>query len=461
MILAFSLIYAALILGIGFFRPGKKTPDNYFVLGRTLTLPAFVASLVSTWYGGILGIGEYAYRFGVSNWLVFGVPYYLAAFVFAVFIAKRARRTEYYTIPDMLFRRFGRGVALVGAVVIFFMTVPGAYVLMLGVLIHTVFGYSMEMGIIVGTLFSIVYVYRGGLRSVVRTDLFQFALMFISFFFVLIYLWHHFGGLSIMAARLPRTHLTWTGGNSPQYIFVWYVIALATLVEPAFYQRCFAARDEGTAKRGILISIFFWFAFDAMTTTTGLYARSLLPSLEDPTNAFPVLAVNILPTFLGAVFFLGLLATVMSTVDSYSFLSAITLGRDIVWRIKGGVEDSSRRFSAWALILTGIVAVFFAITFKSVVDIWHHFGSVGTPALLFPLASTFSKREIIRPKEALAMMILGGGLSLFWILSPVIFPGLHGGYLLKTEPIFPGFVLSGLLFLVFWMRSRRRACQPA
>ena len=449
MIHAFTLIYLALILGIGFLRPARKDADSYFVLGRALTLPAFVASLVSTWYGGILGVGEYTYRFGISNWLVFGVPYYLAAFIFAVFIARKARSTNYYTIPDLLFKRFGKAVSVAGAFVIFFMTVPGAYVLMLGVLIHVVFGYSTEAGIVAGTLFSIVYVYRGGLRSVVRTDLFQFVLMFVSFILALLYLWKTAGGISTLPERLPHTHLTWNGGNSPQYVLVWYVIALATLVEPAFYQRCFAARDASTARRGILVSILFWFVFDALTTTTGLYARALLPGLDNPTFAFPSLAVEILPPLVGAIFILGLLATVMSTIDSYAFLSAITLGRDIVWRMRGGAEEDSRRFSAWALAVTGAIAVVFAITLRSVVDIWHHFGSVGTPALLIPLAASLSTREILRPREALAMMLSSGTLSLFWLLSPLLIPSLGGTYLLGIEPIFPGLALSLVLLTTF------------
>lgn len=452
MILAFTLIYAAILLAIGLMKPEKRDPDSYFVLGRALTLPAFVATLVSTWYGGILGVGEYSYRFGISNWLVFGVPYYLAAFVFAMFLAKKARQTRYYTIPDLLFRSYGRNVSVVGAFIIFFMTVPGAYVLMLGVLIHTAFGMSLEMGIVIGALFSIVYVYRGGFRSVVRTDIFQFVLMFLSFSCAVVFLLWKFGGLSILSERLPANHLTWNGGNRTQYVLVWYVIALATLVEPAFYQRCFAARSEAVARKGMLVSILFWLVFDAMTTTAGLFTRALLPNLSDPTSAFPALAVEILPPVLGAFFFLGLLATVMSTIDSYAFISAITLGRDIVWRLRGGGEEDSRRLSAWALVVAGAIAVGFAISLRSVVDIWHHFGSVGTPALLLPLASSFSRRAILGPGGALAIMLCGGGLSLFWLLSPVLFPGLEGSYLLNVEPIFPGMIASGALFL--WFRRK-------
>ena len=63
---------------------------NYvsFVLsGRTLSLPAFVATLVSTWYGGILGVAENTYYAGIQTWLIFGCPYYIFALLFAIFLA--------------------------------------------------------------------------------------------------------------------------------------------------------------------------------------------------------------------------------------------------------------------------------------------------------------------------------------------------------------------------------------
>ena len=67
-----------------------RTAVDFILDGRRLTLPAFVATLVSTWYGGILGVGEYTFLYGISNWLVFGVPYYAAALIFAFFLAKKA-----------------------------------------------------------------------------------------------------------------------------------------------------------------------------------------------------------------------------------------------------------------------------------------------------------------------------------------------------------------------------------
>ena len=52
------LLYFVIVLLIGFrTRTDDKSKIDYLVASRKITLPAFVATLVSTFYGGILGIG--------------------------------------------------------------------------------------------------------------------------------------------------------------------------------------------------------------------------------------------------------------------------------------------------------------------------------------------------------------------------------------------------------------------
>ncbi|MEP7027798.1 MAG: hypothetical protein ABI960_04310, partial [Candidatus Eisenbacteria bacterium] len=76
---ALLVLYGAFLVYVTarIFGPHRRDVGEYLVASRAVTLPGFVATLVSTWYGGILAVGEYSYRYGVSNWLVFGVPYYL------------------------------------------------------------------------------------------------------------------------------------------------------------------------------------------------------------------------------------------------------------------------------------------------------------------------------------------------------------------------------------------------
>ena len=87
------------------------------------------------------------------------------------------------------------------------------------------------------------------------------------------------------------------------------------------------------AQNGILISIAIWFVFDMITLITGMFAKALLTS-GDPLFAYPRLGALVLPPLAYGFFITGLLATIMSTIDSLGFINAITFGRDILWRIQ-------------------------------------------------------------------------------------------------------------------------------
>ncbi len=434
---ALFLLYAVLRL----FRRPSETEADYIVAGRRLTLPAFVATMVSSWYGGILGVGEYAWTYGVSNWLVFGAPYYLYAVLFAVFLARRARRSQVLTLPELLRARFGRTPALLGAVTIFVMTVPAAYVLMLGVLVEMATGWPLWLGVTLGAALSLSYVLRGGLRAIVGTDMVQFALMFLGFAVLVPVCAAKFGGWEFLRDALPPAHLTWSGGRGFQAVAVWYVIAASTLVEPAFYQRCYAARDESTARRGLFVSVGFWIVFDFLTTTAGLYARAVLPDLDQPLAAFPRLAAEVLPPLWRGLFVTGLLATIMSTVDSYAFVAAITGGRDIWMRLRGDDDEAaSLRASRLALPVVGVLSVGLALWSGSVVELWHHLGSVGTPVLLLPVLMAHGKRRPPGRRVAVSMCV-SATVSLVWLALG------GGGPWLGVEAIFPGLAVSAAILL--------------
>ena len=446
-----------LYVGARLFGVVNRGAAEYLVMGRTLALPSFVATLVSTWYGGVLGVGEYSYRYGLSNWLVFGVPYYVGAALFAIFLARRARRSELYTVPDQLARAYGRPAALLGAGVIQVLSSPAPYVLMLGVLLQMLFGWSLPTAVLIGTFFATAYSFRGGMRSVVNADNVQFVLMFLGFMIALPLLAARFGGLDFLRQHLPPVHFVWHGGNAPQYVFVWYFIALQTLVEPTFYQRCFAATDEKTAQRGVWIAIGFWMLFDFLTTFTGMYARALMPALQDPTASYPALAIAFLPPIVQGIFYLGLLATVMSTVDGYTFIGGVNFGRDLVWRWRKESDESRvNRYVQIGFLMTAAVAVALALFFRSAVDLWHDVGSVGVPALLVPLASSYHPRWRMRPRVAPWSIAGSGIVALGWLLSRYR-PGAAGQYLLSLEPIYAGLLASA----VFWVCGRLGAVSAA
>lgn len=456
--------YALFLLYLGYrlSHVARGSTADYLVMGRRLTLPSFVATLVTTWYGGVLGVGEFTFRYGISNWIVFGVPYYIGALLFALYFARRAHRTKFYTVPDLLNHAYGRPAALAGAVVVQILNSPAPYVLMLAILLQLLFGWGFLPALAVGTFFSVVYSLRGGFPSVVIADRVQFVLMFAGFMVALPFLGMTYGGLSFLQSKVPTTHFAWHGGNNLQYIFVWYLIALQTLVEPTFYQRAFAAKDEATAQRGVLISIGFWMLFDFLTTCTGLYARALMPDLADPVSAFPRLAAEFLPPVMRGLFFLGLLATIMSTVDGYTFIGGVNFGRDLIWRWRREPdEENVNRYSQIGFVVTALLAFALALWFRSAVDLWHHVGSIGVPALLIPLILIHAPRWHVSPPWATASMVAGGGVALAWLLPSLLEVG--KAYPLGVEPIYVGLAASASVWamgLLVAKKSRNQAASP-
>jgi SSS family solute:Na+ symporter len=427
----------------------RPSVEDYMVAARRVTLPAFVATLVTTFYGGILGVGEYTWRYGIANWLVFGVPYYLGAALFAVFLARRAREAELLTLPDLLEKSYGRGAALVGAVAVFVNAAPAAYVLMLGTLFAAMFGGPAVPWVIAAAVLSVFYVDRGGLRTVILTDQVQFVLMYGGFVLLLSFLFMRHGGIGFLTAHVPATHWVWDGGNGPAAVIVWYVIALGTMVDPAFWQRAYAARDVRVARNGVLWSIVFWIGFDFMTTACGLYARALLPKIADPVYAYPQLANMTLPPVALGLFYLGMIATVMSTIDSYAFIAATTVARDVIWRVRGGDPARIPRWSRWGLWIATAWATALALARPSVVALWHDLGSVVTPVLLLPVLLAMAGRGRPGPRGALLLMLLPGGVTLGWVLWRSA-PAARGLYPLGIEPIYCGLFAS----LIAWLASR-------
>ena len=410
-------LFFALVLGFGFYF-GKRTgdePTDYLLSGRKVGLFLFILTNVSTWYGGILGVGEFTYRYGLMSWFTQGLPYYLFAFLFALFFAKKVRTASLFTIPDKLSQIYGKKVGLIAAIIVFILVSPAPYLLMTANLISLLLGTGIIISLILGMLLSVAYQFKGGFRSNVHADIVQFFVMFGGFFIVVIAAISKFGGLSFLEKQLPPAHLQITGGASPTFIIVWFLIALWTFADPGFHQRCYAAKDGRTAAMGIMISIFFFALFDFLTTTTGLYARALLPALKNPVLSFPLFAEKILGPGIKGIFYAAMFASIMSTLNSFYFLSATTISRDFIFRLSDNISENRLKwFTVLGLIISGIMSIFLAFLVPSVIEIWYTIGSFCIPGIILPVISAYYLKLRINNKVLLVEIITAVSLSISW-----------------------------------------------
>jgi len=418
---------------------GGMTPLDYLLMGRQLTLPLFVATLVATWYGGIFGVNEITFNYGIYNFVTQGVFWYAAYLIFAFFIAERVARYNSLTLPDLAGRMFGPKSAKVAAAFTFLSVTPVAYVLSLGMFLHMVFGISILSGMVYGTLFTCLYTAWGGFRSVVFSDLVQFFVMCGAVLLVVLFSVHAFGGLSFLKANLPASHFTVTGGNSWANTFIWGFIALATLIDPSFYQRCFAAKSPAVVKKGVLISTFVWFCFDICTTTGSLYARAVLPHAE-PGQAYFFYSIQLLPAGLRGFFVAGILAIILSTLNSFLFIASNTLSFDFLRKRFQNVVLSNRV----SIFIVGAFAILLARLFNgSFKEIWLVLGSYMSACLLVPILAGYAWPGRISDRLFTFSSLTSAAVMTAWRFIP------KHEILEVLDPFYVGVATSSIILILF------------
>ncbi|PIR22021.1 MAG: sodium:phosphate symporter [Deltaproteobacteria bacterium CG11_big_fil_rev_8_21_14_0_20_45_16] len=448
--LVFSLVAWLTLLAILYGQQRKSklqksenwTDDANFLdlllMGRQLSLPMFVATLVATWYGGIIGVTQIAYEKGIYNFLTQGVFWYVTYLIFAFILISKIRKFEALTLPDLVGQMFGPKSRKLSGIFNFFNVVPVAYSISIGLLIQLFLGISLPLACLIGTFSVVLYSMSGGFRAVVYSDIVQFVFMIASVGLVLIFSINHFGGLSYLESNLPASHFDISGGEPWMATFVWGLIALSTLVDPNFYQRVFAAQTENTAKWGILISTAVWFVFDICTTFGALYARASLPE-ADSSQAYLSFSIQILPEGLRGLFLAGIFATILSTLDSYIFTAGTTLSFDLL----------PKRFNRklWCnhlgIVSVGLLSVILAVGFDgNIKKVWKTLGSYSAACLLLPVMLGYVFPGRFRDRDFIWAVIVSAFGVTFWRYWD------RTGFLANVDEIYVGSLLSvSLMFL--------------
>jgi SSS family solute:Na+ symporter len=274
--------------------------------------------------------------------------------------------------------------------------------------------------------------------------------MFAGFIIILVISISSFGGFEFLESNLPQSHLSITGGTSPAFILVWFLIALWTFADPGFHQRSYAAKSGDIAKKGILISIIFFALFDFLTTSTGLYAKAVLPDLSKPMMAYPLFAEKILGSGLKGIFYAAMFATIISTLNSFLFLSATTIGRDFIFRInKNSNEEKIKSYTMMGILISGIISICVAYLIPSVVEIWYTIGSLFIPGIILPVISAYYPKLRISSKLIIAEIVFAVSTSMIWF----DFRKSLSGYLNEIEPMIIGLIVAIIIHIFGLLRK--------
>ncbi|MDP4172958.1 MAG: sodium:solute symporter family protein [Bacteroidota bacterium] len=440
------LAFFIFVISIGLI-PGKKdtaTTEGFLLSERKVGLFLFILTNVATWYGGILGVGEFTYRFGLLSWFTQGLPYYVFAILFAIFFSKKIREASLYTIPDKLEKVYGSKTALLCAGLLFVLVSPAPYLLMVANLLSLVFHINIFWSLILGSFLSAGYLFKGGYKSYVFADAFQFFIMFAGFIVTLIVAYLNLGDFSYLQANLPANHLKIPGGVSYTYILVWFLIALWTFTDPGFHQRCYAAKNGNVARNGIIISVFFWALFDFLTTSVGLYSRAALPGLQTPVLSYPLLAEKLLGSGLKGLFYAAMFATILSTSNSFFFLSATTISKDFLFKLNNQRQQKSlKSYTYLGIVLTAILSISLAYFIPSVIDLWYTIGTVCIPGIILLVVSAYYPKFRVSSTIAVIEVIVSFLSSLLWLFIRDKFSSIAPFN--EVEPMIIGLIIAALI----------------
>lgn len=411
------LVYVAMTMAIGV--GTRATSLRKFIIGDRLDTKTMVATIVSTFYGAsaILGGVSLTYQMGLGA-LWFIVPFYLGN-IAVVFLVERIARSDSYTLPDFLGGFYGKEFAIASSVLLSTLCLIPEEIIASGKILATFTAMPVEMAMVVMAFVLVVPVVIGGMKADVMTDIVQFALMLFTL------------GIMVMLVFILGLHLNPSGGVpegyfdpfayiSLQEIAVFFVLLFFLPITSApLYQRFFAAESEASSRKAVLYSIVIWMVIDSIVILCGFAALQLFPDLADPDMALINLGTA-LPFVGKGIFFVGLLAAITSTVNSFLQSGASSLAYDVFryFRPTAG-EGQLLLLSRVLVVLLGLLSLVLALWFQMVVPALLFTLSMWTAGILVPTLAALMGRKL-RKDTALYSLLAGALSSLVWkIVQPV------------------------------------------
>lgn len=341
---AIVALYLVAVVAVSI-RVTRRSPDadELFLAGRTLGwgvigLSLFASNISSTTLIGLPG-AAWAHGISVANyeWMAALVLIVSLLFVVPLFVGNRIA-----TVPELLERRYDARLRkyLSGVSVVLGIFLDAAGSLYAGSLVLQLFfpDLSLTVSVALIAVFAGLYTAAGGLRAVAYTDVLQALILLAGSATLAIIVFAEFDfSWARVVASVPADRLSLIRPlDDPALPWLGTLIGLPIL---GFYywtmnqyvaQRLLGARDMRAAGYGALLAAGLKLLPLFFMVLPGVMAIALLPALDQPDRVFPALVATYAPAGLAGLILAGLLAAIMSSVDSALNSSSTLLTLDFV-----------------------------------------------------------------------------------------------------------------------------------
>lgn len=438
--------------------------EGYFVAGRRVKVALGSATLIATEIGIVtfMYFGELGYVSGFSCFIL-GIIGFLGYFFIGKtgFIVSGLRKLHVITIPEFYELRYGKGVRIIGGILLFLGGVlnMGVFLKMDGIFLTATMGFDQNVLFIVMSAMLVVvvsYTVLGGMFSVVITDFLQFVIlslgMLIATLFVLSYV--SFGEVAAtVAQQFGRNGVDPTTNPRFGWFFLFWMligsVAMSALNQPAA-SKSFASESPEVGRKVFLYTGITLAGRYMVPMFWGVAALALFGPGLNPTLAMPKLLGTVVPSGFLGLMVAGMLAASMSTYSAYMLAWSSVATRDVIAPL-GKRDFTEKKTIFLTRIITagiGIFILFFGLWYELPATVFQYTAITGAMyaagAFGCVVAGLYWKKANI--VGAYASLILGGVAPItFLVLSQL------GSMIPKSLMFLVDVNISGFLSFVFAM----------
>ncbi len=472
--------FFALMIFVGFACRKHATDVNSFVLGGRAVGPWLTAFAFGTSYFSAVIFVGYAGQFGwdfglASTWIGLGNAFIGSLLAWTVLSRRTRVMTQHLnskTMPDFFEKRYDSSkLKVVASFIIFVFLIPYTASLYNGLssLFNNVFAIPYWVVVVIMAVLTAVYVIFGGYMATAINDFIQGIIMLTGIIAVIWSVLNQNGGFNGAVEALgieAGTEYTSIFGPDPvSLLFVVLLTSLGTWGLPQMVGKFYSIKDEGSIKKGTIISTFF-----AIVVAGGCYFLGGFGKLYKEemiqggfiSDSGKVMYDKVIPTMLSelapvivALIIVLVLAASMSTLSSLVLTSSSTLTLDVVKPIinkkKKITEKKSvlimRIFIVFFVAISAVIAILKDSVWKDSVFIAQMMGvSWGALAgsFLAPFLYGLYWKKTTRA-AVVASFIFGTGLEIVQLCISVGWITIDGGVL---GFIFKNSLYSGVFAMV-------------
>ena len=450
LVIIISLIFA--ILGL-YYSKKFKGINNYLTANRNIGLFSLTTSLVASALGAWILFGPAS----AATWGGIGavIGYALGTafpMIFLIYLGKKIRKEfpKGSSLIEFMRRKFGKSLfKLILLMTIFYMFIfLCAEVTAVAILINYISGTELWITALIVLIATLTYTLYGGLRASIFTDNIQMivigVLLVISISYIISFAGSEFS-FSYVKEKNPQLL---SGSYIPSYtagLTFFIAVAATNLFHQGNWQRVYAAKDQQTLKKSLIISFFIIVPIVFFMGFAGMVSFSIDPSNRPDLGFFTLLLKEQTEMLALIIVTLGLALTI-STVDTLvnGISSLFVVDGKATFNLNK--KTDYLRLSKYFIIFLSVIA--FIVASKGY-DVLYLFLLADLFCCAFVLTVFLSfYNKSIDEKTAYASIIFGliGGFLLFPF--PDFSKSLLVGMLLPKE-IFAPFIAQQLLFLSF------------